>query len=100
MKIKVLVTASVAAAGLVGFGNAALADAAAGKKTFDDICSECHETADFEGEDLKAQTATIKEIVAGQKKHKKKLELTDQQISDLSAYFASQPGQLRDLSHM
>ena len=27
-------------------------------------------------------------------------ELTDQQISDLSAYFASQPGQLRDLSHM
>ena len=27
-------------------------------------------------------------------------ELTDQQISDLAAYFASQPSQLRDLSHM
>jgi len=31
--------------GLAGFGGAALADAAAGKATFNDVCSECHETA-------------------------------------------------------
>jgi mono/diheme cytochrome c family protein len=89
MKIKVLMIVSVAAMGLAGFGNPALADKAAGKKTFDDICSECHETADFEGEDLKAQTATIKEIVAGQKKHKKKLTLTDQQIADVAAFMVA-----------
>jgi mono/diheme cytochrome c family protein len=89
MKIKVLLTASVAAVGLAGFGNAALADAAAGKKTFDEICSECHEAADFEGEDAAEVTATVKKIVAGQMKHKKALKLTDEQAADVAAYMAS-----------
>ncbi len=89
MKIKVLMVACVAATGLAGFGNAARADAAAGKKVFDEICSECHEPADFAGEDLKAHTAKIKSIVAGQTKHKKKLTLTDAQIADVAAYMVS-----------
>jgi mono/diheme cytochrome c family protein len=89
MKFKTLMVASVAAMGLVGFGNAAMADAAAGKKTFDSICSECHEPGDFEGEDLKEQTATITAIVAGQHKHKKALKLTDQEIADVAAYMVS-----------
>lgn len=89
MKIKGLMVVAAATMGLVGFGSAALADAAAGKKTFDAICTECHEAGDFEGEDLAAQTAAIKEIVAGQKKHKKALKLTDQEVADVAAYMVS-----------
>ena len=89
MKIKSLLVVAVATAGFAGYGSAAFADAAAGKKTFDDVCAECHETADFEGEDVAAQTATIKKIVAKQMKHKKALTLTDQQAADVAAYMAS-----------
>lgn len=86
MKIKMLLTISLAAAGLAGYGSAALAD---GKKTFDDVCSECHETADFEGEDAKALTATIKKISAGQMKHKKAIKLSDQDAADVAAFMAA-----------
>lgn len=86
MKINKLLTALIAAAGLAGYGGAALADAAAGKATFESICSECHETADFEGEPVADVTATVKKIVAGQMKHKKALKLTDQQAADVAAF--------------
>jgi mono/diheme cytochrome c family protein len=89
MKIKQLLTISLAAAGLAGYSGASLADAAAGKATFDEICAECHEAADFEGEDAAEVTATVKKIVAGQMKHKKALKLTDQQAADVAAYMAS-----------
>ena len=74
--------------GLVGVGSAAHADAAAGKATFSAVCSECHEVADFEGEDRAALQGTIKQIVAGTQKHKKALQLTDTQIADVAAYMA------------
>jgi len=89
MRITKIVTVSIAAAGLAGFGGAAFADAAAGKATFNDICSECHEVEDFEGEDAAEVTATIKQIVAGQTKHKKALKLTDQQAADVAAFMVS-----------
>ena len=89
MNFRSLLTVSLAVAGLAGFGSAALADAAAGKATFDSICSECHEAADFEGEDAAAMTETIKKISAGQMKHKKALKLTDQQAADVAAFMAS-----------
>ena len=89
MKISRLVVMAGALAGLSVYGSAALADAAAGKATFDSICSECHEVADFEGEDPKALADTVKKIVAGQMKHKKALKLTDPQITDVAAYLAS-----------
>ena len=38
------------AASVTFWGSAAHADAAAGKATFTQVCSECHEVADFEGE--------------------------------------------------
>jgi len=79
----------LAAAGLAGYSGAWLADAAAGKATFDEICAECHEAADFEGEDAAEVTATVKKIVAGQMKHKKALKLTDEQAADVAAYMAS-----------
>lgn len=76
-------------AGLVGFGSTAQADAAAGKATFAQTCSECHEVADFVGEDLAALQGSIKQIVAGTLKHKKALQLTDAQIADVAAYMSS-----------
>jgi mono/diheme cytochrome c family protein len=88
MKISGLLTISLASAALASFSGAALADAAAGKATFDDVCSECHETADFEGEDAAELTATIKKIAAGQMKHKKALKLTDAQAADVAAFMA------------
>jgi len=89
MKINKLMMVAVATAGLAGYGHAALADAAAGKATFDEICSECHEAADFEGEDVGEVTSTVKAIVAGEVKHKKALKLTDQQAADVAAYLVS-----------
>jgi len=86
MRVSRLVVIASAAAGLLGFGSAAHADAAAGKATFTQICSECHEVADFEGEDAAALQGTIKKIVGGQMKHKKALKLSDAQIADVAAY--------------
>lgn len=85
MKFKALVVVAAAAA-VSGYGSAALADA---KKTFDDVCAECHETADFEGEDAKELAATIKKISAGQMKHKKAIKLTDAEATEMAAYMAA-----------
>jgi len=89
MRVNRLFTVAVSVAGLAGYGGVAMADAAAGKATFNDICSECHETADFEGESAAEVTATIKKITAGQMKHKKALKLTDQQAADVAAFMTS-----------
>ena len=89
MNISRLVVLAGAFAGLVGFGSTAYADAAAGKATFTKVCAECHEAGDFDGEDPKEVAATIKSIVAGTTKHKEKLTLTDQQISDVAAFMAA-----------
>lgn len=86
MNFSKLSVVAVVAFGVAGYGSAALADAAAGKKTFDDVCAECHETADFEGESAKDVAATIDGIVAGKTKHKQKLTLTAQQAADVAAY--------------
>lgn len=85
MKFKVLMVVSAAAV-LTGYGSTALADA---KKTFTDVCSECHETADFEGEDAKEIAATIKKISAGQMKHKKAIKLTDAEATEMAAFLTS-----------
>jgi mono/diheme cytochrome c family protein len=86
IKISRLVVMTGASAMLVGFGSAVHADAAAGKATFTAVCAECHDVADFEGEDAAALRATLKQIVAGTQKHKKALTLTDAQIADVAAY--------------
>lgn len=89
MKISRLVVIATAVTGLVGFGSTAYADAAAGKATFTNVCAECHEAGDFDGEDPKEVATTIKSIVAGTTKHKKALKLTDQEIADVAAYMAA-----------
>jgi mono/diheme cytochrome c family protein len=77
-----------AVAGITVGGTAAHADAAAGKATFTQVCAECHEVADFEGEKAADLQATIKQIVGGSMKHKKALKLTDAEIADVAAYMA------------
>jgi mono/diheme cytochrome c family protein len=86
IKISRLVVMTGAFAMLAGFGSAVHADAAAGKATFTAVCAECHDVADFEGEDAAALRATLKQIVAGTQKHKNALQLTDAQIADVAAY--------------
>jgi mono/diheme cytochrome c family protein len=86
IKIRRLGVIVGASAVLAGFGSAAHADAAAGRATFTAVCAECHDVADFEGEDAAALRGTIKQIVAGAQKHKKTLQLTDGQIADVAAY--------------
>jgi mono/diheme cytochrome c family protein len=89
MKTGRMLVVAVAALGLAGWSLSASADAAAGKAKFASACAECHEVGDFQGEDVKGLTESIKKIVAGQAKHKTPLKLTDQEISNVAAYMAS-----------
>jgi len=75
-----------------GSASSAAADndgAAAGKAKFAADCAECHEAADFAGEDAKALADSIKKISAGQMKHKSKISLSDAEAADVAAYMAS-----------
>lgn len=89
MKIHRLFFVAVATVGMAGFSLSASADAAAGKAKFDAVCGECHEAADFEGEDAKGLADSIKKIAAGQVKHKSAIKLTDAEITDVAAYMAT-----------
>ncbi|NJD31490.1 MAG: hypothetical protein FIB04_06350 [Gammaproteobacteria bacterium] len=89
MKISSMVTIAVAAAGLAGYSSASLADAAAGKAAFEKQCAECHETADFKGEDAKEVAAKIDKISAGQMKHKKAFKLSAAEAADVAAFMVS-----------
>jgi mono/diheme cytochrome c family protein len=89
MKIRTLTTIALIAAGLAGYSGASMADAAAGKATFEKNCAECHEVADTKGEDAKALAAQIEKISAGQLKHKKAFKLSTQEATDVAAYMAS-----------
>jgi mono/diheme cytochrome c family protein len=89
MKTGRMFVIAVATLGLSGWSFSASADAAAGKATFEKSCAECHEVADFKGEDVKGLTDSIKKIVAGQQKHKSKLTLSDADIANVAAYMSS-----------
>ena len=70
-------------------GTAMAGDAAAGAKKAE-ACLECHEPAeDFAGQSAAELAASIKGIVSGQMKHKKKVALSDADIADIAAYFAT-----------
>ena len=89
MKTGRMFVIAVATLGMSGWSFSASADAAAGKATFAKSCAECHEAADFKGEDVKGLTDSIKKIVAGQQKHKSKLTLSDAEIASVAAYMSS-----------
>lgn len=88
MKTKWMVMTLAASA--VAFSGAALAgDAAAGEKKAD-LCLNCHEPAeDFAGQKAADIEKKIKAVVGGQTKHQKKLALSDADIADIAAFFAS-----------
>jgi mono/diheme cytochrome c family protein len=89
MKINILAGTCAALAAL-GLGAALVhADAAAGKRRFDAVCGECHDSADFENENPQALADTLRKIVGGQLKHKKALQLSDQEIADIAAYMST-----------
>ena len=76
-------------AGSLGCTLPAAADVAAGKAKFNSICAECHDSADFEGEDQNGMRDTLRRISQGEIKHKKSVQLSEQEITDLAAYMAS-----------
>ena len=83
MRISRMLFVSLATVGIVGYGSSAFADA---KKMFDEVCAECHEAADFEGEDAGEIAATIKKISAGEMKHKKAIKLSDDEAKAMAAF--------------
>jgi mono/diheme cytochrome c family protein len=89
MKISSMVTIALATAGLAGYSGASLADAAAGKATFEKACAECHEVGDFKGEDAKELAGKIDQIAAGKLKHKKPIKLSAAEAADVAAYMSA-----------
>ncbi|HSN70248.1 MAG TPA: hypothetical protein VLT59_02015 [Steroidobacteraceae bacterium] len=84
---------TLAALSVMLWGGAALsADVAAGQAKADEACGDCHEAADFAGEDAAALVGLIKGVVSGEVKHKPKLELSDAEIANIAAYWASAGG--------
>jgi len=69
-------------------GAALAADAAAGKVKADDACGDCHDVADWQGEDAAAIEAMIREVASGAVKHKAKISLSDAEIANIAAYWA------------
>jgi len=86
MKVYRILMVAVASACAAGWTVSAQAS---GKDKFAADCGECHEAADFAGEDAKALEASIKKIVAGEQKHKAKLTLSDADIMELAKFMAA-----------
>ena len=84
-----LVGMSLAFALLGGALDAAAADVEVGKAKVQQVCSECHEAADWKGKSEADLQAKIGSVVAGKVKHPKKLQLTDAEIAGIAAYWAS-----------
>jgi cytochrome c553 len=78
-----------AAASFAVAGTAGAADAAAGKSAAG-VCAECHVPAeDWKGISEADLNTMIKGVVAGSAKHPKKLELSDADVANIAAYWAS-----------
>lgn len=86
MKVYRVLMVAVASACAAGWTVSAQAS---GKDKFAADCGECHEAADFAGEDAKALEASIKKIVSGEQKHKAKLALNEIEIKELADYMAT-----------
>ena len=66
------------------------ADSATGQKTFEGTCAACHKQLNaFAGKSESDLQSAIKDIVAGTKKHPKKLTLNDADIANVAAYISS-----------
>ena len=77
---------AISTLGLFGLANA---DVTVGEKLSEDVCSDCHFVEEAEMTDLGVTFESIKGIVDGTVKHRKKLKLTDEEIASLIEYFAT-----------
>lgn len=82
-----VVAAAVAALGVAVTANAA--DVAAGEALVKQVCSACHVPSMWKGKNAAQIDALIHKVVAGKVMHPKKLTLTDTQMADIAAYWAS-----------
>jgi cytochrome c2 len=80
--------AATAAATMLVLGTAQAGDAAAGKAKAE-ACADCHDPADFAGEDAAALTQMIKDVVGGKTKHKAKITVSDADAADIAAFWAA-----------
>ena len=88
MKTKWMVM-TMAAAALAFSGAALAADAKAGEKKAD-ACLDCHEPSeDFAGQTAADIEAKIRAVAGGMVKHRSKVALSDADIADIAAFFAS-----------
>lgn len=71
----------------------ASADVAEGEKISNDVCYDCHYVDEGEMAELGATFDSIKGIVDGTVKHRKKLKLTDEEITSLIEYFSTFEGE-------
>jgi len=85
---RLTIAAATAAAAMLMFGTAHAGDAAAGKAKAE-ACADCHDPADFAGEDVAALTQMIKDVAGGTTKHKAKVEASDEDAADIAAYWAA-----------
>lgn len=83
----IMLSASVLLIGMAGTVQAS--DLAAGKQKVDAICAECHEAADWKDSSEAELQALIKDAMAGKVKHPKKLQLSEADIANIAAYWAS-----------
>ena len=69
-------------------------DAQAGKAIVGENCGACHDgmMSMWQGKSASDIDGLIHQVVAGQAPHPKKLELTDAQMADVAAYWASAAG--------
>lgn len=67
----------------------AAADVAAGKTLAEAQCGECHYAEDWEGESADDIAALIKAVRDGDAKHKEKVALSDEEVANVAAYWAT-----------
>ncbi len=73
-------------------GSAWAADMEAGKAKVQQVCAKCHEAGDWKGKSEGEIQSKIQSVVAGKVKHPKKLDLTEADIGNIAAYWASAGG--------
>ena len=86
--LKRLLVPLVVLATASGSGFARAADVQAGRAAAQNKCAECHGADDWEGEDAASLESLMRDIVAGKVKHKRKLDLSPDEIANIAAYWA------------
>ncbi len=85
-------TIALLAVPLVAFSGAALAGDAAAGKAKAESCMDCHAGEDFEGMTLEEIIEANKAVLSGAQRHPPGLEMAEDDVADISAYFYAEAG--------